>query len=676
MLQRAMRACGQRFGLPTMLLGACLLQLCLVTPGFAQSAGAGKATVQTSTSSTRVELEGELEVLHEDDFKNKKSRTRHFLKTEAGERYELKFSQRPVHYPSGSKVRVRGSKSGNLLALDTSTEGSIQILAAAYNNPLGEQKTAVILVNFQDDQSQPVTPAQVQSLVFGTVNNFFKENSHQQTWLNGSVFGWHMAPFNKTCDMTAVETYAKQAATAAGADLSGYTRFVYMFPRNTACSWAGLALMGGNPSNAWINGYFDLNVVGHELGHNLGLNHAHGLDCDAGSLTGNCTVLDYGDGADLMGSRPGHFNAFEKEYLGWLNSSVTPPIVTVQESGSYRLDPYETSSNNPKALKILKGIDPATGIKTWYYLEYRQPIGSDSVLSGVGNLTSGIQVRMADEVTTNNLGSFLLDMTPNSYTSSSVGDLKDGALGVGRSYTDTATGLTITTTWADSSGAGVDISFAKSACTLGKPSLLVSPLQSTTVVAGTPVSYTVAVTNNDSSACPATSFNLQASLPSGWAGQWTSTSLSLAPGNSASTTLTVTSASTAISGSYTIGVTAINSANASYSGTGSAAHSIAVSSLATTVVTDKTSYQRGDTVTITATATKSGLPLGSTSISFAVIKPNGSTITASAITDANGKAVYKLRLNKQKDPAGTYQVSNTVVSSGQSAKATTTFNAN
>ena len=675
MLQRAMRTCGQRFGLPTMLLGYLLL-LCLATPGFAQSAGVGKAAAQASASSTQVELEGELEVLHEDDFENRKSLTRHFLKTGAGERYELKFSQRAAHYQSGSKVRVRGSKSGNLLALDTSTESNIKILAAAYNNPLGEQRTAVILLNFQDDQSQPATPTQVQSLVFGTVSNFFKENSHQQTWLNGTVFGWYTAPSNKTCDMTAVETYAKQAATAAGADLAGYTRFVYMFPRNTACSWAGLALMGGNPSSAWINGYFDLSVVGHELGHNLGLNHAHGLDCDAGSLTGNCTVLDYGDGADLMGSRPGHFNAFEKEYLGWLNGSVTPPIVTVQEGGSYRLDPYETSSNSPKALKILKGIDPATGIKTWYYLEYRQPIGSDSVLSGVGNLTSGIQVRMADEVTTNNLGSFLLDMTPNSYTSSSVGDLKDGALVVGRSYTDSATGLTMTTTWADASGAGVDISFAKSACTPGKPSLLVSPLQSTAVAAGTPVSYTVAVTNNDSSACPPASFNLQASLPSGWSGQWTSASLSLAPGNSASTTLTVTSASTAISGSYTLGVTAINSANASYSATGSAVYSIAVSSLATTVVTDKTSYQRGDTVTITATATKSGLPLGNTNISFAVIKPNGSSTTSNATTDANGKAVYKLRLNKQKDPAGTYQVSNTVVSNGQSAKASTTFNAN
>ncbi|MDC7696300.1 NEW3 domain-containing protein [Vogesella indigofera] len=671
MLQRAMRACGQRFGLPTLLLGYLLL-LCFATPGFAMPTGAGKATTQTSASSTQVELEGELEVLHEDDFKNKKSRTRHFLKTGAGERYELKFSQRVAHYQSGSKVRVRGSKSGNLLALDTSTESSIQILAAAYNNPLGEQKTAVILLNFQDDQSQPVTPAQVQSLVFGTVNNFFKENSHQQTWLNGTVFGWYTAPASKTCDMTAVETYAKQAASAAGADLSGYTRFVYMFPRNTACSWAGLA---ANTSSAWINGYFEWKVVAHELGHNLGLNHAHALDCDTGSLTGNCTVFEYGDTADIMGSRPGHINAFEKESLGWLNSSVTPPIITVQESGSYRLDPYETSSNNPKALKIIKSIDPTTGIKKWYYLEYRQPIGFDSVLNGVGNLVSGIQVRIADEVTAINMGSYLLDMTPNSHPPLSVPDMEDSALAVGQSFTDTATGLTFTTSWADASGAGVDVSFAKSTCTLGKPSLLVSPLQSAAVAAGTPVSYTVAVTNNDSSACPAASLNLQASLPSGWVGQWTSTSISLAPGNSASTTLTVTSPSTAISGSYTIGVTATNSANTSYSNTGAAAYSITASSLATTVMTDKASYLRGDTVTITGTATKGGLPLGNTNISFAVIKPNGGTTTASAATDANGKAVYRLRLNKQKDPAGIYQVSDTVISNGQSTKASTSFSA-
>lgn len=675
MLRHSRGLPGQRVGLHHVLICCWLTLLFFASPSFAQSTSSLKKNTQASSVAQQVQFEGELQVLHEDDFKNKKSRTRHFLRTASGERVELKFKGRPPHLLTGSKVRVKGTQSGGLLALDSSAESNLQVLAAASSNALGEQRTAVILVNFQDDLSQPVTPAQVQSLVFGTVSNYFKENSSQQTWLNGSVFGWYTASFTKTCDTLAIENFAKSAVAAAGADLSSYTRFVYMFPRNDACTWAGLAFMGGSPSSAWINGYFDLGVVGHELGHNLGLNHAHGVDCDAGPLAGNCTVLDYGDGADLMGSRPGHFNAFEKEYLGWLDSGVTPPITMVQDSGSYRLDPYESSNNNPKALKILKGVDPSTGAKTWYYLEYRQPIGFDSVLSGVGNLVRGVQIRVADEVTTNNAGSLLLDMTPNSYTASSAGDLKDGALEVGRSYTDTAAGFTITTAWADASGAGVDVSFAKSSCTLGKPSLLISPSQSASVIAGTPVVYTVAVTNNDSAACPAATFNLQANLPSGWGGQWASTALALAPGNAASTTLTVTSPSSATAGSYTVGVTASNSSNTAYSGSGSAVYSIGTANLATTVATDKASYLRGETVIIAVSATVNGQPLANASVSLAVTKPNGGTATASVTSDASGKAVYKLRLNKQKDPAGTYQVRDTVVSNGQSAQASTSFSA-
>jgi hypothetical protein len=37
-------------------------------------------------------------------------------------------------------------------------------------------------------------------------------------------------------------------------------------------------------------------------------------------------------------------------------------------------------------------------------------------------------------------------------------------------------------------------------------------------------------------------------------------------------------------------------------------------------------------------------------------KANGSKVTAAATTDASGSAVFKYRFNKQKDPAGLYQV--------------------
>ena len=123
---------------------------------------------------------------------------------------------------------------------------------------------------------------------------------------------------------------------AAGGDLSGYNRKVYMFPRN-GCSWSGLALVNENPSMAWINGSFNLKAVGHELGHNLGLRHAHALDCDVSATGNTCTRLPYGDAADLMGNvRTGDFSPYAKERMGWLNDGVSPPILTADPSPCVR----------------------------------------------------------------------------------------------------------------------------------------------------------------------------------------------------------------------------------------------------------------------------------------------------------------------------------------------------
>ena len=89
------------------------------------------------------------------------------------------------------------------------------------------------------------------------------------------------------------------------------------------------------------------------------------------------------------------------------------------------------------------------------------------------------------------------------------------------------------------------------------------------VAAGTPVSYTVTVTNRDSSECASGSFNLSASVPSGWSASFNQSSLTLAPGASASATLTVTSPGSAVDGIYNVGVTA---SNGSYSASGTATY--------------------------------------------------------------------------------------------------------
>src|SRR5579859_114314 len=218
----------------------------------------------------------------------------------------------------------------------------ITIAGSAGASPLpytfGQQNTLVILVNFQDNTSQPYTVASAQSVVFGDTSSFDLENSLQQTWLTGNVVGWYTLPMTSTtCDTTSIANYANAAAAAAGVNLANYSHYVYAFPSISACGWWGLGTVGGSPSQAWINGTpFSLKVVGHEMGHNFGLYHSHAWNCGSQTLGPNCTSIEYGDTLDIMGNpSAGHFNAFQKERLGWLNSGSSPPITTVQSSGTY-----------------------------------------------------------------------------------------------------------------------------------------------------------------------------------------------------------------------------------------------------------------------------------------------------------------------------------------------------
>ena len=283
-------------------------------------------------------------------------------------------------------------------------------------NTFGAQSTVVILVNFQDNPVEPFDVPTAQDVVFNQTSGFYLENSQNQTWLVGDVFGWFtIAVSSTTCDFSQIQAQGEAAATNAGAVLSNYNRIVYAFPNIANCGWEGLANLGGSPSHAWVNGFMNLQVVGHEMGHELGLLHSHSLDCNGLILGSNCTRIEYGDTFDIMGHNvAGHFNAFQKERLGWLNYGSSLSIQFVQSSGTYTIAPYEDSSPGPKALKLLESVDASTGFITYYYVEYRQDLGFDSVLSPYPAATQGVLIHTGDPSSPNNL--YLLNMNPKDTT--------------------------------------------------------------------------------------------------------------------------------------------------------------------------------------------------------------------------------------------------------------------
>ena len=619
--------------------------------------------------------DGEIEVIHVDHVDPANDYYVRTLKTATGT-FSLHFAGEAPDIATGTHVQVRGVRIDDAIVLaadDVMVTKAVSVLP----NTLGVQKTLVILVNFSDAPTQPFTAATAHTTVFGTTSNYDYEASYQQTSLAGAVAGWFtIANTSTNCNYQTIATQAKQAATAAGYVLSNYNRFVYAFPSN-ACTWWGLGSVGGNPSQAWIHAKwgFTLTVIGHEMGHNFGLYHSHSLDCGAATVAASgCTASEYGDIFDMMGSpsKTPHFNAYQKERLGWLNAGVSPPLTTVAAASgtrTYSIGPMEDArSGTPRALKIARGTS-CSATNEWFYIEARQARGFDAWLSGNANVLGGVLVRKVTEGNADS--SYLLDMTPATTSWS------DPALVSGQAFTDPLTGLVIMPVSVGSTGATVNVTFPAASCTRAAPKLVVTPTGTVWASAGATTTYAVTVTNQDSCGCAATTYDVGASVPTGW-GATSARTASLSPGASASSSVAVTVAAGVTANFYPVSLNGVNSAAATLKSSASGTVAV-VSSLTLAVKTDSVSYtlpkQQNRTVNATITTTvKSGTSaVGGAAVVVTVRDPAGAVSTLNGTTATNGTVAVSYTMRPRTSPRGTYQVTSRATVAGTTSSATTSF---
>jgi hypothetical protein len=212
-------------------------------------------------------------------------------------------------------------------------------------------------------------------------------------------------------------------------------------------------------------------------------------------------------------------------------------------------------------------------------------------------------------------------MTPNSYSYLGFIDLDDGALEVGKSYTDSTAGVTITTVATSTTGATVQVTLATPTCVHMNPTVTISP-SSQWGNPGQALSYSVNVTNNDSSVCTSSTFGVTPTLPSGFTQSPTSLSFPLSPGATSSQTIFLTSPTSASGVSATFSENAVNNNFTSYTGTGSANYNVNVVAVDTTLPTTAiTSPVNGATVTkgkVTTISASASDNVGVSSVKFYV----------------------------------------------------------
>ncbi len=380
---------------------------------------------------------GVFRALVSDDFAGAKSNVLYELETDEGEVLPLRFAHPPAHR-TGDRVSVTGWPGPRAFEVDEiHSVGRAALGRTALSSwTTGAKRVLVILLNFTDDSSfTATTVTNTQSLFFGasgSVAKYYAEASYGLTTMTGDV-ALVTATVAKptTCDTGTIQSQANARALAAGYNPANYNFPVWVFPSIGACGWSGLGYVGGGGS--WINGApsgsWGLLVAAHELGHNFGVWHSHSYTCPSAAIApSGCTRSDYGDRFDVMGnSRAGHFNAYSKDYFGWLPSS------SIRNHGggsaTYTIGALENPGELAYAVRI-----PTTRSDRTYWIEWRSRAGFDSG-EPVGVANGGL-VRFAPSSVH---GTDLLDMN-----FATAGNFDDAELDVGKSFTDPELSLTIT----------------------------------------------------------------------------------------------------------------------------------------------------------------------------------------------------------------------------------------
>jgi hypothetical protein len=176
------------------------------------------------------------------------------------------------------------------------------------------------------------------------------------------------------------------------------------------CSWA-LAQVGSAVTSGgmlYVSQALPA-AIAHELGHNFGLGHSSGMQCDGAVDTGTCQTAAYRDYYDVMGAswtQMGALTAAQTARLGLLPPAQQQSVSVLGGDVTVTLAPL-SGGTGTRALRLTgaAGID--------YWVEYRAAAGQDAWLGTPANsfgLDTGVLVHRGGDLPDTAL---LLDGTPS-----------------------------------------------------------------------------------------------------------------------------------------------------------------------------------------------------------------------------------------------------------------------
>ena len=420
------------------------------------------------------DLEGRLEVVI---VEGPAGGSRYFVVPDdpAADVVELAFERAP-DATSGMRIAVDGHYDGDkfvVSGLDFSDarRGPIGRISRALEGVTPERTHTIgfMMVDYGDGIN--LMESAIQQFMFGTTNpgptlgiragdkstlQFYDETSYGLFGISGGVEGPLSWTGGAACNSAGDGELVRQLRSQVSTEYDHYIWYYGSQQSECEYGWGSLGTWDMPSRDVWFNGDLFDGAVTHEIGHNLGYQHASSIRCNGVPLADDpmtCMTTEYGSEVSIMGNLAnGHMMALEKWYAGWFDGCNA---VRVRASGSFNLLPIETACDGVQALQIPMPVTTRTfdtqqsgrpSPAVYYYLEYRNGTGLDT------GMTPSVIVVASDDIAPPNrtcARSVQLDMNPSTQRLDGMTE--------GETYTDPAGGLSFTVTSLTSSLATVSV---------------------------------------------------------------------------------------------------------------------------------------------------------------------------------------------------------------------------